>query len=167
MRGSGRAPDSPNELSDIQFHYKKVCRSEFALKCKEQWSSSSADGSDRAHKRPTIDEPSCNKGRVYDKKCIFCLSHLTFLISCLVHRGGIAASKGNRIIGFVRRNIAYNEKKLIIHLCHAIVRPHFEYCIQAGHHIVRRIIVTLKGKQRRPLRLFQNVVKRHAKGDNR
>ena len=29
---------------------------------------------------------------------------------------GIAASKGNQIIGFIRRNITYKEKMLIIHL---------------------------------------------------
>ena len=44
---------------------------------------------------------------------------------------GIAASKRNQILGLIRRNITYNEKKLIIPLYKAIVRPHFEYCIQA------------------------------------
>ena len=44
---------------------------------------------------------------------------------------GIAASKGNQIIGLIRRNITYKEKKLIISLYKAIVRPHLEYCIQA------------------------------------
>ena len=43
---------------------------------------------------------------------------------------GIAASKGNQIIGFIRRNITYKEKKLIIPLYNAIVKPHLEYCIQ-------------------------------------
>ena len=44
---------------------------------------------------------------------------------------GIAASKGNQILGLIRRNITYKGKKLIIPLYKAIVRPHFEYCIQA------------------------------------
>ena len=35
---------------------------------------------------------------------------------------GIAASKGNQILGLIRRNIAYKEKKLIIPLYKAIVR---------------------------------------------
>ena len=43
---------------------------------------------------------------------------------------GIAASKGNQILGLVRRNITYKGKKLIIPLYKAIVRPHLEYCIQ-------------------------------------
>ena len=43
---------------------------------------------------------------------------------------GIAASKGNQILGLIRRNIAYKEKTLIMPLYKAIVRPHLEYCIQ-------------------------------------
>ena len=43
---------------------------------------------------------------------------------------GIAASKGNQILGLIRRNITYKGKKLIIPLYKAIVRPHLEYCIQ-------------------------------------
>ena len=37
---------------------------------------------------------------------------------------GIAASKGNQILGLIRRNITYKGKKLIIPLYKAIVRPH-------------------------------------------
>ena len=44
---------------------------------------------------------------------------------------GIASSRGNKILGLIRRNITYKEKKLIILLYKAIVRPHFEYYIQA------------------------------------
>ena len=44
---------------------------------------------------------------------------------------GITASKGNQILGLIRRNITYKGKKLIIPLYKAIVRPHLEYCIQA------------------------------------
>ena len=35
----------------------------------------------------------------------------------------IAASNGNKILGLIRRNITYKEKKLIIPLYKAIVRP--------------------------------------------
>ena len=38
----------------------------------------------------------------------------------------IAASKGNQVIGMIRRNITYKEKSLIIPLYKAIVRPHLE-----------------------------------------
>ena len=38
---------------------------------------------------------------------------------------GIAASKGNQILGLIRRTIMYKEKQLIVFLYKAIVRPHF------------------------------------------
>ena len=41
----------------------------------------------------------------------------------------IAASKGNQILGLIRRTI--KEKQLIVPLYKAIVRSHLEYCIQA------------------------------------
>ena len=43
----------------------------------------------------------------------------------------IAASKGNQVLGMIRRNITYKEKSLIVSLCKAIVRPHLEYCMHA------------------------------------
>ena len=43
----------------------------------------------------------------------------------------MAASKGNKILGLIRRTIMYKEKQLIEPLYKAIVRPHLEYCIQA------------------------------------
>ena len=44
---------------------------------------------------------------------------------------GIAAAKGNQILGLIRRNIVYKEKELIIPLYKTIVRPHLEYCMEA------------------------------------
>ena len=38
----------------------------------------------------------------------------------------IAASKGNRALGMIRRNITYQENSLIVPLYKAIVRPHLE-----------------------------------------
>ena len=46
-------------------------------------------------------------------------------------QSGIAASKGNQILGLIMRTIMYKEKHLIVPLYKAIVRPHLEYCIQA------------------------------------
>ena len=43
----------------------------------------------------------------------------------------IAASKGNQVLGLIRRTITYKEKQLIVALYKATVRPHLEYCIQA------------------------------------
>ena len=42
----------------------------------------------------------------------------------------IAASKGNQVLGMIRRNITYKENSLIVPLYKAIVRPHLEHCIQ-------------------------------------
>ena len=49
---------------------------------------------------------------------------------------GIAAAKGNQILGLIMRNIVYKEKLLIIPLYKTIVRPHLEY--RHGGHIARR-----------------------------
>ena len=49
-----------------------------------------------------------------------------------------AASKGSQVIGMIRRNITYKENSLIIPLYKAIVKPHLEYCIHAGHPYFRK-----------------------------
>ena len=64
----------------------------------------------------------------------------------------IAASKGNQVLGMIRRNITYKEKSLIIPLYKAIVRPHLEYCIQAWSPYLRKDIYMLEKIQRRDLR---------------
>ncbi len=52
----------------------------------------------------------------------------------------IPASKGNQVIGMIRRNITYKDKCLIVSLYRAIVRPHLEYCIQAWSPCLRKYI---------------------------
>ena len=52
----------------------------------------------------------------------------------------IAASKGNQVIGMIRRNITYKEKSLMVPLYKAIVRPHLEYFIQAWSPYLRNDI---------------------------
>ena len=61
----------------------------------------------------------------------------------------IAASKGNQVIGMIRRNITYKEKSLIVPLYKAIVRPHLEYCIQAWNPYLRKDIDVFAKIQRR------------------
>ena len=56
----------------------------------------------------------------------------------------IAASKGNQILGMIRRNISYKEKSLIVSLYKSIVRPHLEYYIQAWSPYLRKDIDILK-----------------------
>ena len=66
----------------------------------------------------------------------------------------IAASKGNQILGLIRRNITYKGKKLIIPLYKAIVRPHLEYCIQAWRPYRKKDIDTLERIQRRATKMI-------------
>ena len=64
---------------------------------------------------------------------------------------GIAASKGNNILGLIRRNITYKEKKLIIPLYKAIVTPHLEYCIHAWRLYRKKDTDTLERIQGEPI----------------
>ena len=56
----------------------------------------------------------------------------------------IAESKGNQVLGMIRRNITYKEKSLIVPLYKAIVRPHLEYCIQAWNPHLRKDKIQLR-----------------------
>ena len=67
---------------------------------------------------------------------------------------GIAASKGNQILGLIRRNITYKGKKLIKPLYKAIVRPHLEYCIQAWRPYRKKDIDALERIQRRATKMI-------------
>ena len=66
----------------------------------------------------------------------------------------IAASKGNQVLGMVRRNITYKEKSLIVPLYKAIVRHHLEYCIQERSPYLRKDIDMLEQIQRRATKLI-------------
>ena len=57
---------------------------------------------------------------------------------------GIAASKGNKILGLIRRTIMYK----------AIVRPHLEYCIQAWRPYRKKDIDKLERIQRRATKMI-------------
>ena len=68
----------------------------------------------------------------------------------------IAASKGNHVLGMIRRNITYKENSLIAPLYKAIVRPHLEYCIPAWNpHLMKDIYIDMLEKiQRRATKLI-------------
>ena len=58
----------------------------------------------------------------------FCAGHINRLKDAnmkVSEQCRIAASKGNQILGMIRRNITYKENGLIYELYKAIVRPHF------------------------------------------
>ena len=64
---------------------------------------------------------------------------------------GIDTSKGNQILGLIRRTVTYKEKQLIVPLYKPIVRPHLEYCIQAYH---KKDIDKLERIQRRATKMI-------------
>ena len=66
----------------------------------------------------------------------------------------IAASKGNQVLGMIRRNITYREKSWIVPLYKAIFRPHFKYCIQAWSPYLRKDIDMLEKIQKRTTKLI-------------
>ena len=67
---------------------------------------------------------------------------------------GIANSKGNQILGLIRRTNIYEEKQLIVPLYKAIVRPHLEYCIYAWRPYRKKNIDKLERIQRRATKLI-------------
>ena len=67
---------------------------------------------------------------------------------------GIAASKGNQILGLIRRTITYKEKQLIVPLYKAIVRPHLEYCIQSWTLYRKKNIDKLERIQRKATKMI-------------
>ena len=67
---------------------------------------------------------------------------------------GIAASKGNQILGQIRRTIMYKEKQLIVPLYKPIVRPHLEYCIQAWRPYRKMDVSKLERIQRRATKMI-------------
>ena len=70
---------------------------------------------------------------------------------------GIAARQGNHILGLIRRNIAYRDKRLIIPLYKSLARHHLEYCIQAWRPHMRKYINKLERVQRRATRLISEI----------
>ena len=65
-----------------------------------------------------------------------------------------ATSKGNQILGLIRRTIMYKEKQLIVPMYKAIVRPHLEYCIQAWRPYRKKDIDNLERIQRRATKMI-------------
>ena len=68
---------------------------------------------------------------------------------------GIAAAKGNQILGLIRPDIVYKEKVLIILLYKTIiVRPHLEYYIQAWRPYRKKDIDMIERVQRRATKII-------------
>ena len=66
----------------------------------------------------------------------------------------IAASKGNQVLGMIRRNLIFKENSLIVPMYKALVRRHLEYFIQAWSPYLRKDIDMLEKIQRRATKLI-------------
>ena len=67
---------------------------------------------------------------------------------------GIAALKGNQILGLIRRTLTYKEKQLIVPLYKAIFRPHLEYCVHAWRPYRKKDIYKLERLKRRATKII-------------
>ena len=66
-----------------------------------------------------------------------------------------AASKGNQILGLIKRTVISRKKKVILNLYRTLVRPHLEYCIQAWRPHLVKDIEKLEKVQRRATRMME------------
>ena len=67
---------------------------------------------------------------------------------------GIAALKGNQILGLISRTIMYKGKQVIIPQFKDIVRPHLEYCIQTWRPYRKKDIDKLERIQSRATKMI-------------
>ena len=60
----------------------------------------------------------------------------------------------NQILGLISRNVTYKDKKLMIPMYKAIVRPHVEYCIETWRPYRKKDIDTFERIQRRATKII-------------
>ena len=65
-----------------------------------------------------------------------------------------AVNTANRVLGMIRRTFSVKDKKIILLLYKALVRPHLEYSVQAWRPHFRGDIDLLEGVQRRATKLI-------------
>jgi hypothetical protein len=69
-----------------------------------------------------------------------------------------AASKGNQILGLIKRTFISKQKSIMLNLYKSLVRPHLEYCIQAWRpHLVKDICI-LEKVQKRATRMIEECI---------
>ncbi len=68
-----------------------------------------------------------------------------------------AAGKANRILGFIKRNISFKNKDVILSLYISLVRPHLEYVVLfwSSHHA--KDIAKLEVVQQRATKIFTSL----------
>ena len=68
-----------------------------------------------------------------------------------------AASKANRMLGFINRNFTFKSKDIILPLYTSMVRPHLEYAVQFWDPYLCKDIQKLESVQRRATKLIPNL----------
>ncbi len=63
-----------------------------------------------------------------------------------------AASKANRMLGFIKRNSSFKNRDIILALYNSLVRPHLEYAMQFWSPHLAKDIAKLEAVQRRATR---------------
>jgi len=69
----------------------------------------------------------------------------------------VAATKANRILGFIRRTVVSREKSIILNLYKTLVRPHLEYCVQVWNPHLQKDKDILEKVQRRATRMIRGI----------
>ncbi len=68
-----------------------------------------------------------------------------------------AAGKANRMLGFIKRNLSFKNKDIILPLYSSLVRRHLEYRVQFWSSHLAKDIAKLETVQRRPTKIFPSL----------
>ena len=67
-------------------------------------------------------------------------------------------NKANKIIGLIGRSFEHKSKEVILTLYNSLVRPHFEYCVQALSPYYKKDIHKLERVQRRVTKMIPSLI---------
>ncbi len=68
-----------------------------------------------------------------------------------------AAGKGNRMLGFIKRNFSFKNKYMILPIYNSLVRPHLEYAIQFWSPRLAKDIAKLEAVQCRATKMIPSL----------
>ncbi len=74
-----------------------------------------------------------------------------------------AAGKDNRMLGFIKSNLSFKNKGIILPLYNSLVRPHLEYAVQFWSPHLPKDIAKLEAAQRRVTKMITSYEERLAR----